>query len=60
MITFLQERKRFLLQNVIELVATGTTGSHAMRAELQVKVVTSRIIRPPSARTRYSHVDAIM
>lgn len=41
MVAFLQEHKEFLLQKEIELVATGTTGSHVEQAGLQVKKVAS-------------------
>ncbi|MCH2213978.1 MAG: methylglyoxal synthase [Flavobacteriales bacterium] len=41
MVAFLQEHKTFLLQKDIQLVATGTTGSHVERAGLQVKRVAS-------------------
>lgn len=41
MVAFLQEHKNFLLQKSIELVATGTTGSHVERAGLEVQKVAS-------------------
>ena len=41
MVAFLQEHKEFLLKQSVELVATGTTGSHVERAGLEVQKVAS-------------------
>jgi len=41
MVAFLQEHKEFLLGKLVELVATGTTGSHVERAGLEVQKVAS-------------------
>lgn len=41
MVAFLQEHKAFLLRKSVELVATGTTGSHVERAGLEVQKVAS-------------------
>lgn len=41
MVAFLQEHKEFLLQQSVDLVATGTTGSHVERAGLTVQKVAS-------------------
>jgi len=41
MVAFLQEHKDFLLRESVELVATGTTGSHVERAGLTVEKVES-------------------
>ena len=41
MVAFLQEHKEFLQKQSVELVATGTTGSHVERAGLKVQKVAS-------------------
>ncbi|MGB6037754.1 MAG: methylglyoxal synthase [Cryomorphaceae bacterium] len=41
MVAFLQEHKEFLHRKSVDLVATGTTGSHVERAGLEVQKVAS-------------------